>query len=136
MPILPFRNTLSHWTLYAGVLCVLSTIFFAGTRDLKLLADDDQVFRDHLAINEDITYFLSAEKEAASGRIVDEFILYLAYRIWGNDLVVFHLLVVVCHILASFLLAFLCHRLSAHLELSFLAGALFLINIAHLQTVY
>ncbi len=136
MPMLPFRNTLSHWTLYAGVLCLLAAFFFAGAKDLKLLADDDQVFRDHLAVSEDFTYFFSAEKEAASGRIVDEFILYLAYRIWGNDLVVFHVLVVVCHILASFLLAFLCHRLGAHLKLSFLAGALFLINIAHLQTVH
>jgi tetratricopeptide (TPR) repeat protein len=123
------------WVMYAGLLLVLSALCFAGLKDHLLDTHDAETFQDNLAISRDFSFFFSSQKATASGRLVDELVLWLAHAVWGNDPGLFHLLCVAAHTLASFSLARLFARLGVDLELSLLAGLLFLVNVAHVQAV-
>ena len=72
----------------------------------------------------------------ASGRPFAEAVKYLAVLGGGNHPGAVHLLVVAAHVLASLLWAWACRRLGLNLELSFLAGLLFLVNVTHFQVVH
>ncbi|MFT7695637.1 MAG: tetratricopeptide (TPR) repeat protein [Candidatus Latescibacterota bacterium] len=124
------------WALYAIAIALISAIYFADLRHLLLGADDAGTFRDHGAINENFLFFFSPEKERASGRIVDEFIMWVVHLVCGNSPAVFHLLVVFIHALASFSLAVCFRRLGAEMITSLIGGLLFLLNIAHVETVH
>ena len=131
--ITPSRLT---WALYALFIGVVSALFFADLRHLLLGADDAGTFRDHAAINEDFLFLFSPEKERASGRIIDEFIMWVVHLVCGNSPAVFHLLVVFIHTLASFSLAVCFRRLGAEMTTSLIGGLLFLLNISHVETVH
>ncbi len=124
------------WTIYALVIGAVSALFFADLRHLLLGVDDAGTFRNHGAINEDFLFFFSPEKERASGRIVDEFIMWGVHLIAGNNLAVFHLLIAFAHGLASLSLAVCFRRLGIGTAASLIGGLLFLINIAHVETVH
>ena len=130
------RNESRTWLVYTCIICLLTIAFFGSLKDHLLGVDDADTFRNNIAINQDFSFFFSPEKEAASGRLVDELIMWLTYCIWGNDPAVFHVLIVVCHALASLFLSWLFYQLGSSLEVSLLGGILFLVNIAHVQTVH
>ena len=132
---LRLRETRPVWAIYALVLALVAAFFFADLRDFLQRTDDADVFRAHEAIRGDFSFFLSPEKPMASGRIVDEFALYLVYLFCGNDPGAFHLLAAIVHAMASFALAFAFRRLGADMATSLVGGLLFLCNIAHVETV-
>ena len=132
---LRLRETRPVWAIYALVLALVAAFFFADLRDFLQRNDDADVFRAHEAIRGDFSFFLSPEKPMASGRIVDEFALYLVYLFCGNDPGAFHLLAAIVHAMASFALAFAFRRLGADMATSLVGGLLFLCNIAHVETV-
>ena len=101
------------WAIYALVISAVSALFFADLRHLLLGVDDAGTFRNHGAINEHFLFFFSPEKERASGRIVDEFIMWGVHLIGGNNPAVFHLLIAFAHGLASLSLAVCFRRLGA-----------------------
>ena len=124
------------WPAYAALVAALAAVFFADLRHLLLGVDDAGTFRDHIAISEDFFYFFSPDKERASGRVIDEFALWIGYLVWGNAPAFFHVLVAAVHALASFSLACAFHRLGADLKTSLVGGLLFLVNIAHIEVVH
>ena len=107
---LRLRETRPVWAIYALVLALVAGFFFADLRHFLQRTDDADVFRAHEAIRGDFSFFLSPEKPMASGRIVDEFALYLVYLFCGNDPGAFHLLAAIVHAMASFALAFAFRR--------------------------
>ena len=124
------------WALYALFIGVVSALFFADLRHLLLGVDDAGTFRDHLAINSDFFFLFSPEKERASGRIVDELIMWVVHLVSGNTPSVFHLLVAFVHGIASLSLAVCFRRIGVGLVASLIGGLLFLVNIAHVETVH
>ena len=136
MQIFPLEDRKATWLGYLALLGVLSWLCFGGLRHHLLDTHDAQSFEDHLRIDQDETFFFSPNKAQASGRPFAEAIKYAIYRLWGNDLVAFHLSVVALHALASLLLAGVCRRLGMDLELSLLGGLIFLVNVTHFQAVH
>ena len=124
------------WPGYACLVGLLSTLYFGSLKEQLLNTDDHEAFQDHIAIEEDFTYFFSAHKQQPSGRPLAELVKFGAYLVWGNDPGFFHLLVVACHSLVAILVARLARSLGLSLKLSLLGGLLFLVNVAHFQAVY
>ena len=124
------------WPGYIVAMCLLSALCFGGVKDLLLDVHDRETFQDNIAIDEDFTFFFSAEKKQPSGRPLAELFKFFAYKIRGNDPGFFHLLVVMFHGMAAVLLARVSWRMGANLRLSLASGLLFLVNVAHFQAVH
>ncbi len=123
------------WFYYALFYCALGIVTFASLRHHLIDTHDVETFGDHMAISENFSFFFSPEKATASGRLVDEMAMWIAYLVWGNNPALFHLLSAACHLLAGFSLALLYRRLGADRELSFAAGLLFMLHVGHIQAV-
>jgi len=123
------------WLYFAIFYFGLGLFCFASLRHHLIDTHDAETFGEHAAISADFFFIFSPDKAASSGRLVDEFIMWVAYLAWGNAPGLFHLLSVACHLLAGFCLTLLYRRLGADMELSFGAGLLFMLNVAHLQAV-
>ena len=124
------------WPGYAGLLCLIAGLCFGNLRTHLLDTHDAETFHDHLQIQQDWTFFFSADKQQASGRPFAEAVKYLAFLFFGNNPAAFHLLVVAIHTLAAWLLARLVwQRLDAPI-LAGLTGLLFLVNVTHFQAVH
>jgi tetratricopeptide (TPR) repeat protein len=133
--VVKLRDELRVWLYYATFYFGIGLVCFASLRHHLTDTHDAETFGNHAVISANFTFLFSPNRAAASGRPVDEFIMWVAYLIWGNDPVVFHLLSVVCHLLAGFSLALLYRRLGADIELSFAAGLLFMLHVGHIQAV-
>ena len=132
--LLKYKHVL--WPAYAALVAALAMVFFADLRHLLLGVDDIGTFRNHVAMSEDFFFFFSPDKEHASGRVIDEFTMWVGYLVWGNTPAFFHILVAAAHALASFSLSYAFHHLGADLKTSAIGGLLFLVNIAHVGTVH
>lgn len=135
LSLLKLRGELHIWLYFAALYFGLGLACFAPLRHHLIDTHDAETFGEHAAISADFFFLFSPDKAASSGRLVDEFIMWVAYLAWGNAPALFHLLSVACHLLAGFSLALLYRRLGADMELSFGAGLLFMLNVAHLQAV-
>ncbi|MEE3257917.1 MAG: hypothetical protein VX293_01785, partial [Candidatus Latescibacterota bacterium] len=122
--------------VYIAVVLVLAALCFGSLADHLLFTHDDEIALDYPRLSADPTFFFSPDKTTASGRLVDELVMWAAYAAWGDNPALFHLLSVACHVLASLALALAYHRLGANLELSMVAGLLFLLNVTHIQAVH
>ncbi|MGY8824595.1 MAG: tetratricopeptide repeat protein [Candidatus Latescibacterota bacterium] len=123
------------WLYFAILYFGLGLFCFASLRHHLIDTHDAETFGEHAAISADFSFLFSPDKAASSGRLVDEFIMWVAYLVWGNAPALFHLLSVACHLLAGLSLALLYRRLGTDMELSFGAGLLFMLNVSHLQAV-
>ena len=132
-PLAPSRRL---WLAYAGMACLLAWLCFGDLRHHLIETHDGQNFRDNARISQDWTFFFSVEKEQASGRLLYEFVSYLAFLVWGADPGWYHLLVVGWHLGVSLLLVRCCTATGCNLELSMLAGLLFLVNVAHFRGIH
>jgi len=132
------RDKISHFfPLYCGLLfCILSWVCFADLRHHLLDTHDADMFRDHISISQDWTFFFSADKEQATGRPLAEAVKYAAFLAFGNDPGRFHLLVVAVHTLAAFLLSLYVLHLAQTPLLALVSGLLFLLNVTHFQAVH
>ncbi|SVB40063.1 uncharacterized protein METZ01_LOCUS192917, partial [marine metagenome] len=115
---------------------VLSWVFFADLTEHRLDSHDIEMFRDHTAIDGDITLMFSAAREQRSGRPVSELVKWLFYLVNGNDVVAFHLLSIGMHTLASLLLPALFRQWGASPLLSRSAAVLFHTQTAHYEPVH
>jgi tetratricopeptide (TPR) repeat protein len=138
MPATVFNltSTPRNWALYALLLGALTWACFGSLRFHLLETHDFETFRDNAKVSADFAYFFSIEKEQASGRLLHEFCMWLAHIAWGQSPAAFHLLVVALHFAASLLLCRTFFRAGADLELSMLAGLLFLLNVAHFRAIH
>ncbi|MEE3259482.1 MAG: tetratricopeptide repeat protein [Candidatus Latescibacterota bacterium] len=132
-PLAPSRRL---WLAYAGIACLLAWLCFGSLADHLLFTHDDEIALDYPRLSADPTFFFSPDKAMVSGRLVDELVMWAAYAAWGDNPALFHLLSVACHVLASLVLTLAYHRLCANLELSMVAGLLFLLNVTHIQAVH
>ena len=124
------------WLAYAGIMFLLSAVYFGDVRNLGTDFHDARTFRDHTAIEQNWRFFFSSEKEQLTGRPLAEFAKYLAYVAWGNNPQAFHLLVVAVHTLCSLLLGVVGCLLNAGRWTSMMGGLLFLANVSHFQAVH
>lgn len=131
----PTRQT---WVIYLLVMIAVSWACFGSLADHLLDTHDDELFRDSVALSENLAFFFApaTEKAVGSGRPLADLIESIPYLIWGPDPAYYHLFVVFLHTLASLLLAYVAWELGMGLELSLAGGMLFLINVAHFQAVH
>ena len=134
--ISPLQKKRLLWSVYVLLMAALAVICFGNLADHLLDTHDDQMFRDNIAISEDIIFFVSAEKELITGRPIAALFKYLGYTLWGNDPVWYHLFVVFMHTIASILLAISCRRMGFDLKVSLVGGTLFLLNVTHFEAVH
>ena len=130
------RSEWRVWLCYATVVAALTWLSFGSLRFHQLDTHDAESFADHLRIEQDGSYFFSADKQQVQGRLVADAVKYATFLIFGNDPAVFHLLVVALHMLASFLLALLVRRMGFALEWSLSAGLFFLLNVTHFEAIH
>ena len=134
--LLPLKDRSSTWLLYGGLLCVVSAVCFGSLRHHYIYFHDDETFRDNVAISRDFSFFFSPEKEQFTGRPVAELAKWVAFAAVDNDPGTSHLIVVGFHTLASLLLALMFRRMGLNLELAFLGGLLFLVDVSHFHSVH
>ena len=125
------RNT---WAIYILLMTSLTIIAFNGLGEIPFDTDDFEYMADTAAVYQDLSLLLSTERQQP-GRPVVELVLLAAYSLWGENAAAYHLLLIGLHLTASLLLAAVFHRLGADLELSFLGGLLFLLNVAHFRAI-
>ena len=124
------------WSAYILLMGLLAGICFGSVKDLGLNMHDRETFHDNEVIGEDFSYFFSLEKRHPSGRPFAELVKFCAYLAVGNDPEFFHLLVPALHTLAAVLLARLAWRMGTNLPVGLVSGLLFLVNVAHFETVH
>ena len=134
--LLPLKDRSSTWLLYIGLLCVVSAVCFGSLRHHYIYFHDDETFSDNVAISRDFSFFFSPEKEQLTGRPVAELAKWVAFAAVDNDPGTSHLIVVGFHTLASLLLALMFRRMGLNLELAFLGGLLFLVDVSHFHSVH
>ena len=134
--IFPLVSSRRLWLAYAGIVCLLGWFYFGDLRHHLLETHDADNFRDSARISQDWTFFFSLEKEQASGRLLYEFVSFLAFLAWGADPGWYHLLVVIWHVGVSLLLVRCCRAIGYNIELSMLTGLLFLVNVAHFRGIH
>lgn len=132
--LLPLRDARLTWFLYAGVIGAVTLVYFADLAGHPFDVDDEFYLRDSAAMSEDFSNILSPSR--LQGRPLVNLVFWAGGALWGERAAGFHLLVVFFHALASLLLARTARRLGAELEMAFLAGLLFLVNVAHFRAVY
>jgi len=124
------------YSAYGAAVILLAVLYFGSLGDQMLDVHDAQTFRDNVVISRDFAHFFSPTKEHASGRPTAELAKWLLYLVVGPDPRWHHWANVVAHALVSFLLPFACRSTGLGRATSFLAGLLFLINVAHFQAVH
>ena len=128
-------HTRITWFLFAVLICAVSWIFFSTLSGHLLDSHDIETFRDHIAISEDFSFFFSPDRELAL-RPADTLFKWLVFLIWGNEPTWYHWLCVGIHGLNALLLASLFRNFGLSLELSMMAGLLFLINVGHYEVIH
>jgi len=123
------------WLLYALGLAAVAVLCFGHLASHPFDLDDEFYLADSTRSLDNWAYFFSADKHFA-GRPVSEFALLVGYFIAGSDPAFLHGLAVAGHLLASLLLALACASLGAGRELSWTAGMLFLVGVAHFHAVF
>jgi tetratricopeptide (TPR) repeat protein len=124
------------WVFYVLLTAALGLVFFGSTAEFGIDNHDAETFRDNARISKDFTYFFSADREQITGRPVADFCKWFASLLLGANPALFHLLVVFFHGLATLLFSRLLQQMGYDLELSFLAGLLFLVNATHFQAIH
>ena len=122
-----------NWLLYFTGLCILGAITFEGTLQLSYDTHDRDYMTDSAAGG--IGHMFSAEK-IMPGRPFFEFLLWIQYQLWQDDIQLFHLTGVILHILASCFLAVILNQRNIALPICFTAGFLFLINTAQFRAIH
>ncbi|MGY8822635.1 MAG: tetratricopeptide repeat protein [Candidatus Latescibacterota bacterium] len=115
---------------------LIATLFFADLSDHLLDTHDEETFRDNAVIDDDFSFFFSAQKEQAAGRFTGELAKWFISLVADEDPGLFHLANIAVHALVSFLLFFVYRSTGIGSRASSLGGLLFLINVAHFQAVH
>ena len=85
---------------------LIATLFFADLSDHLLDTHDEETFRDNAVIDDDFSFFFSAQKEQAAGRFTGELAKWFISLAADEDPGLFHLANIAVHALVSFLLFF------------------------------
>lgn len=132
--LFPLEETRRAWIVYSLAIGVATLVFFSGLASLPFDMDDESYLQDSAAMSKDFSTILSPSH--FQGRPMVNLLFWIGHTLWGRSAAAFHLLVVFVHTLASILLARTARRTGAPLEVAWLAGLLFLVNMAHFRAVY
>jgi tetratricopeptide (TPR) repeat protein len=122
-------------TLVIVAAIALSWVALSGVADLPIDTDDAGYLENSSRISADFLQILSPDLELA-GRPATQLIFYLGFKLWGEDIRRFHLLLVGFHLLATALLVAAARRTGLHLGVALAAGAFFLLHAGHFRAVH
>ena len=130
------RRVLLGWLAYVCLMALVAWACFGSLRHHSVFFHDQETFRDNQLLLTQPGLFFAAEREQLDGRPVASLVKLLAFSVVGNRAGPAHLVVVAFHLLTSLLLAWAGRRLGLDRATSYLAGLLFLVNVAHYQSVH
>jgi tetratricopeptide (TPR) repeat protein len=107
---------------------------FGSLSTLQFELDDLAYLGDLKQIGEHPGHIFSAARRLP-GRPVTDLALLVVQMGFPNDPAAFHIALVLGHCIAVLLLVLVFHKMGLNLELSLLAGLLFLVNVAHFRAV-
>ena len=128
------RDNAVTYGAYAVLMACLAAAAFGGFADMPFDTDDFDYIHDARSVLDEPARLFAPENRLP-GRPTTDILFAVTYAFWGNDPTSYHLLLVGLHLIASLLLAYTLRRLDVGLELSLLAGILFLLNVAHFRAV-
>ena len=138
--LFPLTSKSTTWLVYALVVVALTALLYGDSRHHLLGPDDARLFANNLAFDRNFSTFFAPAAERAygygSGRPFTALVKFLAFKVWGNDIPAYHLLVIGTHGACSLLVAFCVFRLGSPLDLSLLSGLLFLANASHSSALH
>lgn len=117
-----------------AVYVVFTAIAFGSLSNHHYELDDLAYLIDLGQMRQDITTILASNRNLP-GRPLTDLVLLLLNVTLGSEPAVFHIAIVICHLIATILLTLTYHKLGLNTELSILSGFLFLINLAHFRAI-
>ena len=124
------------WFGYACLLALLTVITFGSLANHLFDAFDDQEHLHDAALILENPANIFSSKRVHPVRPTIDLTFVLALSAFGNNPAPYHVLLIALHALAAFLAARTFFALGADLEVSFVAGLLFLMNVAHFRAVH
>ena len=132
-------KVLSHsravWSGYAILLALGSWLYF-GALVGHGVEVDDEIYIQHSGILSGDLSALWSPDWLYPGRPTVLLLFAFVHCLSGTAPASYHILTILCHTLAAFLLARVCCRLGGSLEIGLLGGVLFLVNVAHFRAVH
>ena len=130
-------NNPTTWCLYIVLLSTVGLLAFGNlfTQDFWDGADDLSIMKDIAALSQDRSFLLSANR-GHDARPPFDLVILAGYLLWGESPTAFHMFHIALHILASLLVAKTLYIEYQNLDLSLLAGLLFLVNVTHFRAVH
>lgn len=119
----------------AGLIGLLSLLYFGSLGDLQWSTHGREYMRDSATISSDFTLFLAPDK-LMPGRPTFEFILWLWFLLWGDSPFAFHWLGVGLHAGASALLIYAARQMGWSRAVALVAGLLFLTHVGHFRAIH
>jgi len=120
--------------LYTLMMLLLTFAAFRNLSEHLLEGDDFEYLSDTRAIRENPAHFFSPDRQLP-GRPVVDLVFVIADSLWGTQPAPYHILLISLHLMASLVLTYTFRQFGADLELCFLGGLLFLVNVSHIRAI-
>jgi tetratricopeptide (TPR) repeat protein len=117
-----------------GVYTFIALIAFGSLSQHQFELDDLAYLKDLDQISQGPSAIFSSDRHLP-GRPVTDLSLLLIQTISPNNPAVFHIAVVLCHLIATILLTFTFYKTGLSQELSLIGGLFFLINLSHFRAI-
>ena len=122
------------WLFYFATIAAMAGLFFSDLSNHGIALDDVHYLIHSKEVSKDFRHFFSTDR-LYPGRPVVDLVFWIGFEIWGTDASKLHLIPVVFHAVVSLLVAIVCRLTGANTVVGFLAGILFLTNVAHFHAI-
>jgi len=135
--VFSFSNNRTTWFIYVTLMALVAGLTFGNllTQNFWDGADDESIMRDIVMLSQDLSLIISPMR-GHDARPPFDLVILGGYTLWGENPVAFHAFHIALHLWASILVAITLYREKVNLELCFLTGLLFLVNVAHFRAVH
>ena len=132
--LFPLTDDARTWSIYVAIAMLTTGLYFSHITAHPFDKDDADYLATAALMSENFFAFLQSDQ--SYGRPLVHIFIWIAYLCFGDDPFALHLLGLLVHTAASVLLALTCRRLGLNMELSLIAGLLFLVSVAHFRAVF
>ncbi|MFT5368609.1 MAG: tetratricopeptide (TPR) repeat protein [Candidatus Latescibacterota bacterium] len=131
----PSQNNKRIFAIAMGVYTFVALIALGSLSQHQFELDDLAYLNDLDQIHQDPSAIFSADRRLP-GRPVTDMALLLIQMSFTDNPTAFHVALVFCHLITTFLLTFTFLKTGLNQELSLIGGLFFLINLAHFRAIH